>query len=121
VKLNAVSARDSSIRYDGAMKLLHPARHAFEAHMIRGFLDSHGIEAQVRGEYLTSGWGELPADVCAVWITDDARFDEADALLKAFLNGSYATGLGTWRCESCGETLEGQFTTCWNCGTPRGP
>lgn len=87
--------------------------------MIRGFLDSHGIEAIVRGEYLTSGWGELPADVCAVWVVDDAQFGEADALLKAFLKGSYASGLGTWRCANCGETLEGQFTECWSCGAPR--
>ena len=101
-----------------AMKLLHPARHAFEAHLIRGFLVSHGIAAEVRGEYLTSGWGELPTDVCAVWITEDAQFDAADALLKAFLKGDYASEAGPWRCE-CGETLEGQFTQCWRCGAPR--
>src|SRR5688572_5937357 len=103
------------------MKQLHAARHAVEAHLIRGFLVSHGVDAIVRGEYLTSGWGELPTDVCSVWIADDAQFAEADALLKAFLRGTYAREFGgqTWKCESCGEMLEGQFTECWNCGATR--
>ena len=105
------------------LKLLHPARHAVEAHLIRGFLASHGIAAEVRGEYLTSGWGELPTDVCAVWIAEDSQFARADELLKTFLKGSYARQFGGegWTCEGCGETLEGQFTECWNCGAGRDP
>src|SRR4051812_14869215 len=103
------------------MKLLHPARHAVEAHLIRGFLASHGIEASVRGEFLTSGWGELPADVCSVWIARDDQFIEADELLRAFLKGSYARRYSeqAWKCERCAEKLEGQFTECWNCGAAR--
>lgn len=103
------------------LKLLHPARHAIEAHLIRGFLASHGIAAEVRGEYLTSGWGELPTDVCAVWIAEDSQFARADELLKTFLKGSYARQFGGegWTCEGCGETLEGQFTECWKCGAAR--
>jgi hypothetical protein len=103
------------------MKQLHAARHAVEAHLIRGFLMSHGIAAEVRGEYLTSGWGELPTDVCSVWIADEAQFAHADELLKAFLSGSLAReygGLG-WTCPGCGEKLEGQFTECWRCGHAR--
>lgn len=103
------------------MKQIHAARHAPEAHLIKGFLESQGIEAVVRGEYLTSGWGELPADVCTVWITDDAQFDRANELLIAFLNGSIARQFGAerWQCPRCNETLEGQFTECWNCGARR--
>jgi hypothetical protein len=26
---------------------------------------------------------------------------------------------GPWSCPGCGETLEGQFTECWNCGAAR--
>ena len=103
------------------MKQLHAARHAVEAHLIRGFLGAHGITAEVRGEHLTSGWGELPTDVCSVWVLDDAKFDEADELLKDFLQGSYARKHGgeRWTCGRCGEALEGQFTQCWNCGAMR--
>jgi len=103
------------------MKQIHTAKHALEAHVVKGFLESQGIEAVVRGEYLTSGWGELPVDLCSVWITDDARFDQANRLLIAFLKGTLARELGaqSWQCPECSEILEGQFTECWNCGARR--
>ena len=104
------------------MKQLHAARHAFEAHSIRGFLNAHGISAEVRGEFLTSGWGELPVDVCSIWVTDDAQFEAANELLQAFLKGTFArmfSGEG-WTCPRCGEKLEGQFTQCWSCGAGKG-
>ncbi|MBX9905723.1 MAG: DUF2007 domain-containing protein [Burkholderiales bacterium] len=100
------------------MKRVHNARHITEAHLIRGFLESHGIDALVRGDFLTGGWGELPVDVCAVWITDDSRLDEADQLLRNFLSGSLARihAGPDWSCPHCNETIEGQFTACWRCG-----
>ena len=103
------------------MKQLHTARHAAEAHLVKGFLESHGIEAIVRGEYLTSGWGELPVDLCAVWIRDDAQFQRANELVIAFLKGTYARQFSgeRWVCAKCGEHLEGQFTACWNCGAAK--
>ena len=103
------------------MKQLHAARHALEAHLVRGFLESHGIAAEVRGEYLTSGMGELPADVCSVWVRDDAQYAQANELLIAFLKGSFARQFSgeRWTCAQCGEALEGQFTACWNCGSAR--
>ncbi|MCC7485231.1 MAG: DUF2007 domain-containing protein [Burkholderiales bacterium] len=103
------------------MKQIHVAKHAPEAHLVKGFLESNGITAVVRGEFLTSGWGELPADVCSVWIADDAQFERANELLIAFLTGGAAREHRGrhWRCPRCGEELEGQFTACWKCGTPR--
>src|SRR3954462_11305922 len=101
------------------MRQLHAARHSVEAHLIRGFLASHGIAAEVRGEYLTSGWGELPVDVCSVWVMDDAEYEHAHELVTAFLSGSLARKFSgdRWTCPQCREQLEGQFTTCWSCGT----
>jgi hypothetical protein len=103
------------------VKQIHAARHAVEAHLIRGYLDSHGIAAEVRGEYLTSGWGELPVDVCSVWIVDDEQYEAANALITALLDTrrSHALKAERWRCRTCGEELEGQFTACWACGTAR--
>jgi hypothetical protein len=103
------------------MKQLHVARHAIEAHSIRGFLAAQGIKAEVRGEYLTSGWGELPVDVCSVWVADNAHYPRAHELLVAFLSGSLAREHRgeRWDCSGCGEKLEGQFTECWSCGAER--
>jgi hypothetical protein len=104
-----------------AVKQIHIARHAPEAHLVKGFLESNGISAAVRGEFLTSGWGELPVDVCSVWIEDDRQYERAHALLVAFLRGDYAREFQdqSWRCPKCGEQLEGQFTQCWKCETRR--
>ena len=102
------------------MKPLHTARHAAEAHLIRGYLESQGINAIVRGEYLSGGIGELPADLCKVWVVDDREFTRADQLLQQFLRGDAARAHAheRWRC-SCGEDIEGQFTDCWSCGATR--
>jgi hypothetical protein len=104
------------------LKQLYPARDALEAHLIRDLLISHGIDADVRGEYLTGGWGELPLDVCSVWVRDDAQFEHARELLSTLLSGSLARQLSgeSWTCGGCGERIEGQFTACWQCGAFKG-
>lgn len=103
------------------MKQLHVARHAPEAHLVRGFLASHGITAEVRGELLTSGWGELPLDVCSVWVKDDRDYERGKELVREFFSGASARRHSgeAWTCPACGEPLEGQFTQCWRCGALR--
>ena len=103
------------------MKPLHNARHATEAHLIRGYLESQGVKAIVRGEFLAGGVGELPADLCKVWVVDDRELARADDLLRQFLQGEAARTHAHegWRCAQCNEDLEGQFTACWNCGAVR--
>ncbi|MDP1675159.1 MAG: DUF2007 domain-containing protein [Burkholderiales bacterium] len=105
------------------MKRVHNARHGAEAHLIRGYLESHGIQAVVRGDLLAGGWGELPVDLCAVWVSNDAQFEEAERLMRDFLIGAPARihGAEGWHCPGCGESIEGQFTACWQCGRERPP
>jgi hypothetical protein len=103
------------------VKRVHVARHAPEAHLVCGFLRSHGIPAEVRGDLLTGGWGELPVDLCGVWIADESKVSHAEALVRDYFAGAEASARSgeTWACPCCGETLEGQFTACWNCGRQR--
>ena len=103
------------------MKQIHAAQHAAEAYLVRGVLLSHGISAEVRGEFLTSGWGELPLDVCSVWVTDDAQYAAANDLIAAYLSGRFARTFSgeSWTCADCGEKLDGQFTQCWSCGVAK--
>jgi hypothetical protein len=103
------------------LKQIHVAKHATEAHLVRGFLEANGIVAIVRGEYLTSGWGELPTDLCSVWIADDSQYERADRLVVDLLTGRIAREAAghSWTCGHCEETLEGQFTACWKCGAAR--
>jgi hypothetical protein len=93
---------------------VYTARHATEAHLVCGFLQSLGIAAIVRGEHLTGGFGELPVDSCGVWITDPGTKEKAERRVREFLQGTKPDA-APWFCDACGESLEGQFTACWHC------
>ena len=102
------------------MKLIHTAKHPTEAHLIRGMLEAEGVRALVKGDQLYGAYGELPV-LPTVWIFDPAADTEANRLVGEFLRGTPAQRHRheRWTCTGCGETLEGQFTDCWNCGEPR--
>jgi hypothetical protein len=102
------------------MKQVYVARSVTDAHLVRGVLEAEGIAATVRGEFLAGGIGELPADVCGVWILDDALAARAGEVLEEVWRGQRAAhSAGPWTCPGCGERLEGQFTDCWRCGAAR--
>jgi hypothetical protein len=64
------------------MKTLYEAANAVEAHMLRDLLEQEGITAQVQGEYLQSGIGELPAAGLVRLTVDEADFPQARALVE---------------------------------------
>jgi hypothetical protein len=74
-----------------------------------------GIDASVQRYYLGAAAGELPPDQCLpeVWLTHD----EQEAEARAFLQGLLHVPQRRWVCL-CGETVEGGFEQCWNCGRP---
>jgi len=93
--------------------------HLPEAHRIRDLLREHGIAAEVSNETLIGAWGEVPMDITTlptVWIPDESRAAEADALVKELLKP--ATG-DPWTCPRCGETNGAAFTACPTCGGER--
>jgi hypothetical protein len=58
----------------------------------------------------------------AVYVIDGAQLEAARAVVARFMKGadpSDAAILPPWTCFSCGEVIEGQFKTCWNCGTAK--
>ena len=72
----------------------------------------------VKNEFLSSAMGDLPPAECQaeVWILHEKDLPSAEAILRAL---SAASDLPAWKCHSCGETCEGQFTQCWRCGAYR--
>jgi hypothetical protein len=76
-------------------------------------LQQAGVAASVQRYFLGSVAGELPPDQCLpeVWVTHAA--DEARA--KGLLDRLQNLPQNCWLC-SCGETVEGGFEACWNCG-----
>ncbi len=54
------------------MKRVYEARDGLEAHMVAGLLEQAGLLAQVNGDMLQGGIGELPAlGLASVWVADN--------------------------------------------------
>jgi hypothetical protein len=76
-------------------------------------LQQAGYSASVQRYFLGSVAGELPPDQCQpeIWLANDDEQTGARALLDALQNMPQRR----WLCR-CGETVEGGFEQCWQCG-----
>ena len=98
---------------------VYRAANSMEAHVIRGLLEQHDIEVRLKGDGLSSAFGELPAEVIEVEIQVPSIFRiRAEELIKDYERRS-APGhesAGEWQCRRCHETNPATFGVCWNCG-----
>ncbi|SAK56106.1 hypothetical protein AWB81_01472 [Caballeronia arationis] len=104
------------------MKRLTRAPNLITAQHWVNVLATAGVPCELHNRYLNGALGEIPADQCApeIWIVDDRDETLALRILERAKNGP-ASDARPWRCANCGETLEAQFTVCWQCGTARNP
>ena len=74
-----------------------------------------GIDASVQRYFLGAAAGELPPDQCLpeVWLVHDAQEAPARALLHELTHAPQRR----WLC-ACGDSVEGGFEACWQCGLP---
>lgn len=124
------------------MKRVYLARDPADAHLVRGVLESEGIDAVVQGEALWSARGELPLtaeSAPSVWVAGE-NHERARGLIEEYERaidpsrcGNCGHRLGEspptvcpqcgqdnskpepWICPECGEAIEGQFAECWRC------
>ena len=84
---------------------------------VRQVLENHAIGCIVRNDFLLGGAGEIPINETwpEVWVIHDGDFEQARALVDAVVAEAGLTD-PPWRCTTCGERVEGQFTDCWRCG-----
>ena len=77
-------------------------------------LQQAGFSASVQRYFLGGLAGELPPDQCfpEVWLTHDDEKPAAEKMLDQLQNMPQRR----WVCV-CGETVEGGFEQCWQCGT----
>jgi hypothetical protein len=106
------------------MRKVFVAQHHAEAHLLCGLLETHGIEAEVRGEALfttVEAASVIPGAAPEVWVLRPAQVPQALEIVRRFSMGeAFPDSSGpTWRCPDCGEPHEPQFTSCWKCGAAR--
>lgn len=88
-----------------------------QAGLLKERLEQEGIACLLRNVELSSALGEIPFLECLpeLWVIDDEMYPRARMLLKGWSDMGAQAG-EPWTCPGCGETLEGQFDACWNCG-----
>jgi hypothetical protein len=87
-----------------------------QALFAKALLESSGIASEIRNEFLFNARGGVamgPESLPQLWV--DAH--DADAALEVLRQAEPAPE--PWTCPKCGTVLEGQFSTCWSCGTDR--
>ena len=100
------------------MRKVHTAESVIEIAHLRNLLEAEGIACLVRNDRLGGVVGEIPFVECwpELWVVATGHYLKAKSLVDEALQA--APVAQAWDCPHCGETIEGQFTACWNCGAP---
>lgn len=99
------------------MDSLYSAADPIEAEILRGYLETHGIDVDVVGAALWGASGELPAGSGPqLWLRKGQDRARAQELLRQYEHRRHAGA--SWTC-SCGETSPIHFELCWACGLER--
>ncbi len=85
-----------------------------EVGLLGSLLEKEGIEFEVRNEFTNATYPLAPFSP-ELWIIHDRDFARA-AELREDWRVSPPASPTPWMCPRCGEELEGQFLSCWNCG-----
>lgn len=98
---------------------VYRAANSTEAHLIKGMLEQHGMLVRIFGDGLSSGVGELPAEVMQVEIQVERGYrDLARQLLREYEARASSSRAISWFCRSCNEENPAAFDLCWNCQRP---
>ncbi len=101
------------------MRRIHVTENLQRALLIRHALENHGIPATILGEHTSfaaTSFGGMLERRLEVWVLDEQNAGEAEHVIEAlFADDGSPPGDG-WTCPNCGEKIEADFTTCWQCG-----
>jgi len=100
------------------MKKVFTSSEEFRIGYIVSVLEELGIEHTVRNQYLSGAVGELPLTECwpEIWITNDKDLTKTKVIIEHA--NAKLDDQGAWECQ-CGEKNEGQFGSCWHCGSDK--
>ena len=97
------------------MKMLFTSQDRAHVGLLKNMLDEANIQCQIRNDCMSANF---PGTALSpeLWIVNDDDLPKA-AELRETLRGDPTQERSSWTCPRCGEKLEGQFLSCWNCGT----
>jgi hypothetical protein len=86
----------------------------------RSILEEAGIECFIRNEDTHDLIAGLPDPMRqpSLCVTNDADAERARELLREFESVGKG-GATDWKCPQCGETVPGNFGSCWKCETQK--
>lgn len=97
---------------------VYSAANILQVGIVKGILEQRGIKCWIRNEALSAGIGELPPiETWPQLCVEKDDYSEAKHIVEEALAAQDISTM--WKCDSCGEVIEGQFTECWNCGKSR--
>ena len=99
------------------MKKLFSSPSFTEVGLLKSQLESAAIPCVTRNENLVSVAGSVPVFDCypELWVLHDGDYPRAEELV-AKLRDTSSLVAAPWRCRGCGEEIEGQCESCWQCG-----
>ena len=86
-----------------------------EAMMLQGMLKGYEIESRISSD---DGGGVIPGQTLIRGVKVLVAREDLEKA-RYILEGAKDRSGATWKCDKCGEEIEGQFTECWNCGKGR--
>jgi hypothetical protein len=91
-----------------------------QAGLVKDLIEKDGIPCVIRNDQLSTALGPVPFTECypELWILRDEDYPKAKEVLDGWLTPRNQVR-ESWICANCGETIEGQFISCWKCGRPK--
>jgi hypothetical protein len=77
-------------------------------------LRAEGVAVTVQRHYVSSIAGDIPPDQALpeLWVMREEDFEQGAQIVQRLQHAP----MRRWTCLECGETVEGAFESCWNCG-----
>lgn len=92
---------------------VYRAPNPVEGNLIRGLLESSGIDVELRGEALAGAYPGVPLVADTRVFVRPGNQAEAKRVIAEYESRSARTQ--HWTCSHCGEANTAAFETCWQC------
>lgn len=99
------------------MQLLYTSMNRAEIDILGSLLAEANIAFELRNEQINAIYPGA-AFAPELWIIHDEDLAKALAVRDDW-RATQPALKNAWQCPICGESLEGQFTSCWKCGAHR--